>query len=124
MLCIILGAATIVSHLCFFNSIINDSKPSVSDVVEAFVETEAVEQLTDVLPQGVLSPFGGLTMESIELGERELDRIQIRRIQWQEHQARKPQNFARATEAESIDSRQILELKRFENSFNILAQRE
>lgn len=57
------------------------------EVVTAFVWAEAIEQLADSDPEGLLRAGGGISQQGLELGEGLLDGVQIRRVGRQVKQA-------------------------------------
>ena len=58
------------------------------EVVLAFVWGEGVEALADPCPEVVEGPFSCLSEERLELGEGELDGIEVRGVRWQEEKPR------------------------------------
>ena len=57
-----------------------------ADVVEAFGWGEGVEEATDREPEGFAGSFGGLAQERLQLGEGELDRVEIGAVGRQKEQ--------------------------------------
>ena len=55
-----------------------------AEVVGAFLWRELLEDLSDAIPQGAYGSFSGFSQEGLELGEDQLDRVQIWRVGRQE----------------------------------------
>ena len=57
-------------------------------IVGAFLGCERIEALTDRIPEGIDSSFGGLSEHCLELCEGHFDGVEVGRIGWQEEEPR------------------------------------
>src|SRR4029453_6177929 len=60
--------------------------PAVAEVVAALVRGEGVQGFPEEVPQPVDRPLAGLAQQPLQLGEGQLDRVEVRAVRRQVHQ--------------------------------------
>ena len=79
------------------------------EVISAFVGSEGIEKIANACPEVFDGALGGLSEQGLELGEGELDGIEVRGVRWQEEKPRAAR-FDEPADLVPLVAAQIVEL--------------